>query len=609
MCGIVGYTGKQNAADIIFQGLKRLEYRGYDSAGIAVVSRKRIKIEKYVGKLDILGSHLANLPQSTSGIGHTRWATHGKVSQLNAHPHISMNEKVSIVHNGIIDNHKELRCFLSAKGYKYAGETDSELIAHLVEFYLEDSPEQAVRKAVLRLKGTFGLLVMFSDFPDQIIAARQGSPLVLGLGQGEMFVASDPSAFTGRTSQVVYLEDGELAAMKAGDFELRNTADSVIDRQSEEIDINAEELSKGDFRDYLEKEIYEQPDSVWRAMANGGRLAEDFGTAVLGGLNIEKREFFDYKRLVFIGMGTARHSAMIGAHLAERLAGIPARSLDASELRYMNHRVERGTLYFAISQSGETADTIFAVQELKNRGAKVLGIVNNVGSTLARLCDGGIYIHAGVEVSVASTKAFSGQITAVTLLALMLGRMNSVSINQGKEIVNELKQLPDKLKTVLEQADNIERIAEKIKEAGSMLFLGRGISFPIALEGALKVKELSYIHAEGFSAGNMKHGPLALVSGRLPVIFIAPLGDVFEKTLSNMQEVKARGGITIAVSNMGEEVFKGLADYIIPVPEVMEELSPVLTVVPVQMLSLYLARKLDRNVDMPRNLAKSVTVE
>lgn len=609
MCGIVGYLGDRNAVPVLMQGLKQLQYRGYDSSGIGVVNRKKIKVIKEKGKLEVLERKIPDNLTAKSGIAHTRWATHGGVTTENAHPHSGPEGKVIAVHNGIIDNYSTLKDNLLKDGNLFSSETDSEIVAHLVEKFIDLGPEEAVSKALSHLNGTYGLLFLFRDYPDLIIAARNGSPLVIGIGKDEMFVASDAMAFAGYTQHAVFVDDGEMVVLSKNDYRIINRQNCVIDKNVEKLDISRENHSKEDFSHYLLKEIHEQPESVFRAMGRGGRLLPDFGTSLLAGLNMDKRDFFDIKKIHIIAMGTALYAGELGKFIIEDLTRIPVEVSDASELCGINPIVDKNTLFIAVSQSGETRDTIGAVQEIQQKGGRVLGVVNTVGSSLARMTTGGVYIHAGSEISVASTKAFSNQVTILILLALMIGRTRDISLSRGKEFVEELTSIPEKIQTILDRADEIKVMADILKGHNSVLYLGRGINHTIAKEAALKLKEVSYIHAEAYSAGSLKHGPLALISEEIPSVFICTKGDYQEKTISNIQEVKARGGKVLVFSNYIDDNLKTLADHIFVVPGSDELLSPLLTIVPCQLLGYYTALALGRDIDQPRNLAKSVTVE
>jgi glucosamine--fructose-6-phosphate aminotransferase (isomerizing) len=609
MCGIVGYIGKRNGAPYLIEGLKRLEYRGYDSAGIAYLQRSKIKVIKKQGKIANLEKVLPETLSTHVGIAHTRWATHGEVNDINAHPHLSMNAKVAVIHNGIIDNYASIKKSLEKEGYVFQSQTDTEVLANLIEKHLKDNPEQAMQDALHQITGTYGIAVLFKDFPDCLIGARNGSPLVLGLGQEEMFLASDPNAILGHTRQAVYLDDGEIVVLTHNDYKILTLENKEVHKTVEKIEWAAEEMDKGPFQHFMLKEIFEQPEAVQRAYAHGGRLVPGFGTAKLGGLNLSSSELLQVKQIRLIAMGTAYYAAMIGAYLLESLARLPAVAEQGAELRYRNPVVEKDCLYLAVSQSGETIDVLGAMKEIQNRGARVLGICNMVGSTIARESNGGVYIHAGPEIAVASTKAFTSQITILLLLALLLGRMKHLPLSQGKQLIQELVQVPDKMQQILARSAEIRAIALKYKDAKNMLYLGRGINYPVALEGALKLKEISYIHAEGFAAGDIKHGPLALVCAETPSVFILARGETHDKVIANIQEVKARKGRVLVVSNFMDPRLETLADDLILVPETREELSPLLTVIPLQLMAYYIAAALGRDIDQPRNLAKSVTVE
>lgn len=609
MCGIVGYLGSKEAVPVLLRGLKQLEYRGYDSSGIGVLHRKKIKVVKEEGKLSRLEAKITEKYPSTVGIGHTRWATHGGVTTDNAHPHSGPEGKVAVVHNGIIDNFAILKKEMIDKGNIFHSETDSEVVAHLVESYLEYGPEKAVSMALDRLDGTYGMLILFQEHPDMIIGARNGSPLVVGVGQNEMFLASDAMAFAAYTQHAVFIEDGEMVVLNNNEYRVVNRQNMQIDKSVEELDLDIAGIDKQGFPHFLLKEIFEQPESVFRAMGRGGRLLPDYGTSLLGGLNMDKRDFFDIKKIHILAMGTAMYAGELGKYIIEDLARIPVEVSDASELCGINPIVDKDTIFVAISQSGETRDTIAAVQEIKQKGGRVLGILNAVGSTLARMTDGGAYIHAGSEISVASTKAFTSQVTVLALLALMIGRTRDISLVRGKQLVDELMALPDKIRTILEKAEDIKSMAEILKKHDSVMYMGRGINFPVAMEAALKLKEVSYIHAEAYSAGSLKHGPLALISEEIPSVFICTKGDYQEKTISNIQEVRAREGRVLVISNYEDENLRKVADELFVVPDCDPLLSPLLTIVPCQLLGYYTALALDRDIDQPRNLAKSVTTD
>ncbi|MEW6184528.1 MAG: glutamine--fructose-6-phosphate transaminase (isomerizing) [Thermodesulfobacteriota bacterium] len=609
MCGIVGYIGNENGAPFLLEGLKRLEYRGYDSAGIGYVHRGKIKIIKKKGRISMLEPYLPNPLKTRLGIAHTRWATHGGVTDENAHPHLSQEGKVALVHNGIIDNYTFLKTKLKKAGYRFLSETDSEVLVNLIEHQLKDDPEKAVREALKQVNGTYGLAILFRDFPDFLVGARLGSPLIVGIGQGEMFLASDANAVLGHTQQAVYLEDREIVVLSSEGYRATTLENKTVNKTVEEIDWKVEDLDKGDYPHYLLKEIFEQPEAVERAYGGGGRLLPDFGTAKLGGLNLTSQDLLSVRQVRIVGMGTAYYAAMIGAYLLEALARIPAAAENGSELSYRNPVVDKEDLFLVISQSGETADTLSAMREIQNRGGKILGICNVVGSSVARESQGGIYIHAGPEISVASTKAFTSQVTILLLLALLLGRKKHLSLAQGKDIIKELLAIPEKMRLVLSGAPVIKKMAEKYKKAENFLFLGRGINYPVALEGALKLKELSYIHAEGFAGGDIKHGPIALICPETPSIFLLAKGETEGRMIGNMQEIKARQGKVVVISNYEEPRLEGLADDIFLVPTTREEISPLLLTIPLQLFAYYMALALKRDIDKPRNLAKSVTVE
>ncbi|HTX74368.1 MAG TPA: glutamine--fructose-6-phosphate transaminase (isomerizing) [Rectinemataceae bacterium] len=610
MCGIIGYTGPRKALPILMQGLRLLEYRGYDSSGVALSGEGGLRTFKKAGKLDRLEENLPATSSAKSGIGHTRWATHGIVSDENAHPHLGPAGKVAIVHNGIIDNWVELKRDLEAEGSVFKSGTDSEVIAHLIERNLKDqAAPEAVAAALRRLEGTFGLACVFADKPGLIVAARNGSPLAVGVGDGETFVASDPSAFCAHTRQAVFLHDGELVVLEPKRWETRTLRGEPVAKLPETIPDSAAQAEKGVHPDFFLKEVYEQPLAVSRTLGNGGRLVRDFGAAKLGGLDLEPRELQGISEVVFIAMGSALHAAMVGRSMVENWARIPARAEDASEFRSGVPLVKPDALYVAVSQSGETADTIGAIKEIQVKGGRTVGIVNAVGSTLARLCGHGAYVHAGPELSVAASKSYTSQIVCCALLALSLGRARHLSLAEGRSIVDELTALPEKLELALGLRPRIEELARGLKDARSVLFLGRGFMLPAALEGALKLKELSYIHAEGFSGGALKHGPLALVGPDVTTFALLAEGESLAKTLSNMSEVRARGGRVIALTNGEEARVREAADEVIGVPSSMEALAPVLEAVPLQLLARSAASLLGRDVDRPRNLAKSVTTE
>ena len=608
MCGIIGYIGTRGATPLLLEGLQRMEYRGYDSAGVAVMNGNGVETRKTAGKISNLERSLAASPvQGDTGIGHTRWATHGVPNERNAHPHVDCKGEIAVVHNGIIENSGTLKQGLEARGHEFASETDTEVIAHLIEEAFDGNLEDAVIEALWQIEGTYGIAVVSSRDRNKIVAARKGSPLLIGLGDGEYYVASDVSAILAHTREVVYLDDGDVAVLTRNGYTVLNQRAQQLERRVSKIDWDLDQIERGGFDHFMLKEIFEQPDTVENCMR--GRLLPDQGTSKLGGLNMTDEELLKFDNILITACGTSWHSALIGEHMLENLARIPVEVEYASELRYRNPIVSDRTLCIVISQSGETADTLAAMREAKARGARTYGIVNVVGSTIARESDGGIYVHAGPEIGVASTKAFTSQIIALLLFTLKLARLRTLSMVDGKGIIEEMQALPAKIKNILDRADEIEKIAEEFKNSQNFLYLGRGYSFPTALEGALKLKEISYIHAEGYPAAEMKHGPIALIDEKMPVVFITPHDSVFDKVVSNVQEVKARGGRVIAITTRDEEALEGKLDYEFRIPETKDMLTPVLASVPLQLLAYYIAVKRGTNVDQPRNLAKSVTVE
>ncbi|HLB10356.1 MAG TPA: glutamine--fructose-6-phosphate transaminase (isomerizing) [Gemmatimonadaceae bacterium] len=608
MCGIVGYVGPRSATPLLLEGLKRLEYRGYDSAGIAIMNGKGLETRKAPGKIAELESLVLATPiVGTLGIAHTRWATHGAPNFINSHPQMSCDEKIGVVHNGIIENGSALRQALEDLGHTFRSDTDTEVLAHLIEEVYEGNLEQAVIAALSKVEGTYGIAVVCSDDRDKIVAARKGSPLLVGLGEGEYFVASDVSAILAHTRQVIYLDDGDLAVLDRNGYQIIDMNALPLERAVASIDWDLDMIERGGFAHFMLKEIFEQPDTVKNTMR--GRLLNETGTAKLGGLNMTAEELLKFDNILITACGTSWHSALIGEFLIEELARVPVEVEYASELRYRNPIISEKTLCIVISQSGETADTLAAMREAQRRGARALGIVNVVGSTIARESDGGIYIHAGPEIGVASTKAFSSQVTALAMFALKLARLRGLTELEGKRIVEAMQKLPDQIAEILETAPAIEEIAEQFKDVTNFLYLGRGYNFPAALEGALKLKEISYIHAEGYPAAEMKHGPIALIDENMPVVFIAPHDSVFDKIVSNIHEVKARGGRVIALTSRKEPALAGKLDYEIRIPETIDMFTPILASVPLQLLAYYIAVKRGANVDQPRNLAKSVTVE
>jgi len=618
MCGIVGYVGRSEAAPILLDGLRRLEYRGYDSAGVAIVDGDRVETRKCAGRIAALAKLMAKKTASGSfGISHTRWATHGKVNDENAHPHFDASGKIALVHNGVIENYQALKEQLNRDGDNdFRSQTDTEVLAHLIgSIYQQldgkDSKARlvnAVRTALKQVIGTYGIAVVHADIPNFITGARRGSPLVLGVGKDENFLASDVSAIVAYTRDVVYLNDFDVVAVERDKFEISSLAGETGDHQVSKVEFTAEDIKKGDYPHYMLKEIFEQPDSVRDAMR--GRLSLEDCTAKLGGLNMTPEQLREVGRVVLTGCGTALHAAMVGEYLIEQLASIPTEVEYASEFRHRNTPMTPDTLVFAVSQSGETADTLGALRESRRKGYRTLGICNNVASTIARESDGGVYMHAGPEIGVAATKSFTSQLVILTLVGLLLGRMRNLSTAEGTRIIKELETLPEQIEEVLKLGDQVKAIAKKYVDVSGMLFFGRQFNFPIAVEGALKMKEITYLFAEGHPSAELKHGIIALVRPDLPSIFIAPDDAVFSKNLNNIEQVKARKGPIIAItSGNGAKQLKGLANEIILLPDVPDCLSPVLTVIPLQLLAYHLAVELGRDVDKPRNLAKSVTVE
>ena len=612
MCGIVGYIGNKQALPIIIEGIKRLEYRGYDSSGIAIINTDgELVIHKKEGKIVELEQ---SFPKGVNfethlGIAHTRWATHGEPTTLNAHPHIDCTGKIAVVHNGIIENYKLLRTKLEQEGHIFVSDTDTEVIAHLIEqFYLKcNDMHNAVRMMLKQVEGTLGIAAINLDVPDKLYAARRGSPLIIGVGDGQNFIASDAAALVVHTKNVIYLQDDETAEISANDFTIKTIADDEVQREISKINWDISMIDKGEYDFFMMKEIFEQPTTI--ANAFRGRIMDVYNTSRLGGISLSVEELNSIKKICIVACGTSWHAGMVGQYLIEDIAKIPVRVEYASEFRYRDPLLNPETLVVVISQSGETADTLAALREARARGTKVMGITNVVGSSIARETDFGSYIHAGAEIGVASTKAFTSQITVLFLLALLLGRMRSVSPRDGAEYIKELKLIPAKVSEILSMDSGIRAIAEKYKNATNALYLGRGINFPVALEGALKLKEISYIHAEGYPAAEMKHGPIALIDENMPVIVVAPDDFVYTKILNNIEEVKTRKGKIIVVANEPSNGLEDLADDIIFIPRTLPALTPLLTVIPLQLFAYHVAVQRGLDVDQPRNLAKSVTVE
>jgi len=610
MCGIVGYIGEKNCVPILINGLKRLEYRGYDSAGMGLIANGNSEIVKNKGKVSLLEDKLKNLKLNANlGIGHTRWATHGIPNEINAHPHGNADNTLFLIHNGIIENYRTIKQDLENKGYKFKSDTDSEVLVNLIDRFLTLDFDlcKSVQLALSEVVGTYGIAVIYKNEPDKIIVARKGSPLVVGLGNDENFIASDVSAILAHTKQVVYLDDGELAVITKDNFMVKTISDIEIEKEIHEISTSLEEIDKGGYPHFMLKEIMEQPESVRNSMR--GRLLSDEGTAKLGGISDVVNRLVNSKRIIITACGTSWHAALVGEYMIENFAQIPTEIEYASEFRYRNPIINKDDTVFVISQSGETADTLAALREAKGKGALVLGICNVVGSTIARESMAGVYIHAGPEIGVASTKAFTSQLVVLSLITLLIARRKNLSMTEGKKIVEALDSLPDKIEEILKLNDEIEQLAEKFKDANNFLYLGRGYQFPVALEGALKLKEISYIHAEGYPAAEMKHGPIALIDANMPVVFIAPKDSGYEKVVSNIEEVRARGGRLIAIASENDNDIDRLVDETIKVPDTVEMLRPILTSIPLQLLAYHIAVKKELNVDQPRNLAKSVTVE
>jgi len=593
---------------MLIEGLKRLEYRGYDSAGVAIMNGKGVETRRAAGKIARLESAIAaDPPHGTLGIAHTRWATHGPPNETNAHPHVSQNGKIAVVHNGIIENATSLKAGLEARGYVFKSDTDTEVLAHLIETAYAGNLEAAVIEALTQVDGTYGIAVISSDEKDKVVAARKGSPLLIGIGEGENFIASDASAILSHTRHVVYLDDGDIAVVTKDGYKVLDLDSTVHEKPVTRIEWDLAQIERGGYPHFMLKEIFEQPTTVENTMR--GRLILEEGFSKLGGLNISKEDLLAVDNIIITACGTSWHSALIGEMMIEELCRIPVEVEYASEFRYRNPIVTPRTLCIVISQSGETADTLAAMREAKRRGARTLGLVNVVGSTIAREDDGGIYLHAGPEIGVASTKAFTSQVVALALFTLKLARLRDLSVARGREIAQALANLPGQIQSILDRAEEIEALAEEFKRASNFLYLGRGYNFPAALEGALKLKEISYIHAEGYPAAEMKHGPIALIDEMMPVVCIAPHDSVFDKITSNIQEVKARKGKVIAITTRDEPSLAGKLDYEFRIPETVDLLTPILASVPLQLLAYYIAVKRGCNVDQPRNLAKSVTVE
>ena len=622
MCGIVAYLGQKIAQPILIEGLKRLEYRGYDSAGVATLSDGHLKLKKTSGRIAAL-EQILDKPTAGEmlGIGHTRWATHGEPNTTNAHPHVDYTGKIAVVHNGIIENFDTLKTWLLSEGAEFRTDTDTEVVANLIGYFYQRGEgadetkradgqnkfEWAVQRALREVHGTYGLAILCSDFPDMLIGAKKGSPLILGVGSNEYILASDAAAIVEHATQAIYLSDNEMVSITSEGFRTKTVNNVVVTKDLKEIEFSLEQIELDGFAHHMLKEIYEQPKSLSTCM--GGRVDRESGRIKLGGIDAHLRDLSRTRHLILTACGTAWHAGLVGEFLFEHLARIPTETEYASEFRYRNPIIEDRTVVIAISQSGETADTLAAVEQAKERGALVLGLVNVVGSTIARTTDAGVYLHVGPEIGVASTKAFTAQVAVLTMLAIELGRRRHLSSTEAKHYIEQLSLIPEKIATILEQSDHIRKIAAANIDENNWLFLGRGFNYPVALEGALKLKEISYIHAEGLPAAEMKHGPIALIVDGMPAVFIATAGPQYDKIMGNIAEVRARGGKAIVVATEGDENIKQYADHLITVPDVPELLQPMLTVVPLQLLAYHAALLRGHDVDKPRNLAKSVTVE
>lgn len=608
MCGIVGYIGQKNALPILLEGLERLEYRGYDSSGVAVFDQGQVAVEKAIGKIVELRKKIGNGKLAGNlGLAHTRWATHGEPSEPNAHPHGDCTGKIWLVHNGIIENYQKLKSALMIRGHHFASQTDTEVVVHLLEENYYGDLGEALKIVLPKLSGTYGLVVASVDEPGVLYAAKLGSPLVVGLMSDGNMVASDVSAIIRHTKEVVYLEDGELAKITASDINYFNLKGGNIDKKSEAIEWELEQAERGGFSHFMQKEIFEQPETIINSVR--GRFIRKDGKVVLGGFDDINDRLRKIERLLIVGCGTARNAGLVGEYMLEEFAGIPVEVDFASEFRYRSMMINNETALLAVSQSGETADTLAAIKEAKMKNALTLGLVNTVGSSIARLTEAGIYNHIGPEIAVASTKAFTSQVVLMSLLTVKLGRQRQMSLATAQEILKEIELLPEKIREILKLSDQIKNLAQKYIEAKNFAFLGRKYNYPVAVEGAIKLKEVSYVHAEGFAAGEMKHGPIAMIDENFPTVYIIPDDSVHEKNLSNMQEIKSRRGPVIAIATEGNEKIADLADDVIYIPKCLEMLTPILTVIPLQLFAYHFACLKGLDVDKPRNLAKSVTVE
>ncbi len=608
MCGIVGYVGPREAAPILMDGLRRMEYRGYDSAGIAVINGDGLSVRKAAGKLSVLAEEIAGqAPHGSIGIGHTRWATHGAPTTPNAHPHTDQSGRIALIHNGIIENASDLRKALLARGHVFTSETDTEVLAHLIGALYEGDLEEAVAAALRDVDGAYGIAVISADEPGTLVAARNGSPIILGIGDDEFLVASDQSAILEHTRSVVYLDNGEMAVLRRDGYRVRTLKSRRVDKPVNQIEWDLETIERGGFEHFMLKEIFEQPESIENTMR--GHLLEATGDVRVYGLKLSDEDVLRVRRIIITACGTSWHSGLIGKYMLEEMARIPTDVEYASEFRYRNPIIEPDTLVIAISQSGETADTLAALLEAKQRGARTVGLVNVVGSTIDREVDGGLYLRCGPEIGVSSTNAFSSQVAALAMVTMRFARLRGMSAEEGRRWVAALSALPAQVREILARAEEVRELAEQFDDATNALYLGLGVNFPIALEGALKLKEISYIHAEGYPAAEMKHGPIALIDENMPVVVVAPRDAVHGKIVSNVQEVRARGGRVIAITNPGDEEIARLAEATFTVPETLDLLTPILTIIPLQLFSYYVAVRRGCNVDQPRTLAKSVTVD
>jgi glutamine---fructose-6-phosphate transaminase (isomerizing) len=616
MCGIIGYIGSSEATPILIDGLRRLEYRGYDSAGVATLASGQMELRKCAGRIANLTQLIQkDPPHGTAGVGHTRWATHGGVTDDNAHPHLDQSGKLAVIHNGVIENFQQLRDQLLSQGHTFRSETDTEVLAHLIGHIFDSTPGarskqnllSAFRLALKQVVGTYGVALFHVDVPDVLLGARRGSPLILGVGKGQNFIVSDVSAIVAHTRDVVYLDDYDVVTIERDQFDITSLAGAGPSFQVSKVEFTIEDVDKGAFSHFMLKEIFEQPNAIRDAMR--GRLSIEESTAKLGGLNMSSRELREVDRIVLTACGTALHAARVGEYLIESLAHIPTEVEFASEFRYRNMPMNKDTLVFAISQSGETIDTLAALRESKRKGHRTLGICNSVGSTIARESDGGVYMHAGPEIGVAATKSFTSQIVILNLLALLLGRIRDLSSAQGIEVTSALESLPDLAREVLDQSGKVEELTEKYVDAAGFLFFGRQYNYPIALEGALKLKEISYKFAEGHPSAELKHGIIALIGPDVPSIMIAPDDAVYDKNVNTLEQIKARKGRVIAIATEGRKQMASLADDVISIPKCPDFITPILAVIPLQLFAYHLAVKLGCDVDKPRNLAKSVTVE